>query len=144
MLTIKVKNSVKFPEITLQEDLEHIAERIIIPDIQAGIDNSFAINGGSLPPNEPETIKRKGHSRQLIDTGTLRRSFFWKTLSKNKVIVSVDGDRKDIGGYLQDGIIAKGKLKQYLFFGISKDAFDGAIKYMEKRIKELTSGGSER
>jgi hypothetical protein len=55
-------------------------------------------------------------------------------------MVSIDSGRKDIGGYLQDGIKTKRGLKQYIFFGISKDAYDGAIKYMQNKIKELTSG----
>ncbi len=141
MIQAKIINRINFPEIALQDDLEHIAKNIIIPDIVMGIDNGMAINGGSLPANDPKTIKRKGHGRQLIETGKLRSSFFYKLAGKNKVIISIKGDRKEIGGYLQvDGVSTLGGAKFYRFFGISKDAYDGAIKYIKDKIRELTSG----
>jgi len=140
MLKVTVRNNIKFPEIALQEDLEHIAQNIVITDLIKGIDLSAAISGGRLPNNEPETIKRKGSAKPLIETGQLRSSFFYRVKNKSTVVVSIDSGRKEIGGYLQDGIMTKHGLKQYLFFGISKDAFDGAMKYMEKKIKDLTSG----
>lgn len=140
MLKITVRNTIKFPEITLQEDLEKIAQNIIIPDIIRGIDNSMAISGGALPANEPATIIRKGHDRQLVETGLLRSSFYWKSQGKNKVKISINVVRKKIGGYLQDGIMTKKGLKQYLFFGISKDANDGAMRYIKNRIEGLISG----
>jgi len=140
MIQVKVINRIKFPEIALQEDLEHIAKNIIIPDMVRGIDNGMTIMGGALPSNDLATIKRKGHDRQLIETGELRSSFFHRTEGKNKVIVSLDSGRKKIGSYLQGGIETKYGIKQYIFFGISKDAFDMAITYMKQKIKELTSG----
>lgn len=36
------------------------------------IDNTYT------PPNSPETIKRKGSSHPLIDTGEMRRSISWE------------------------------------------------------------------
>jgi len=141
MLQAKVINKINFPDIALQKDLEHIAKNIIIPDMIRGIDMSMAIDGGSLPENEPATVKRKGFSKPLIETGKLRRDFFYKTSGKNKVIISIESERKEIGGHLQHGIKTKRGIKQYRFFGISRDAYTGAIKYMQNRIKELTSGG---
>lgn len=138
MIQTKVINRINFPEITLQKDLEHIAKNIIIPDIILGIDNGMAITGGSLPENEFGTIKRKGHSRQLIDSGKLRRDFYYRLSGKNKVVISIESERKKIGKYLQEGIKSKHGIKAYVFFGISKDAYMGAIKYMQRRIKELT------
>jgi hypothetical protein len=94
-----------------------------------------------LPENDPKTIKRKGHGRQLIETGTLRRSFFYKPQGKSKVIISIDAERKKIGGYLQnDGITTKHGKKYYRFFGISQYAFDTAMEYARKKIAEVTSG----
>jgi len=140
MIQAKIINRINFPELRLQEELEHIAKNIIIPDIIAGIDNGMAINGGALPHNEPQTIKRKGDSRPLIDTGTLRRSFFYRLSGKSKVIIKIENNRAKIGKYLQDGIMADGRLKQYRFFGISKDAYEAAIRYTKDKIKEYTSG----
>ena len=145
MLKIKVINRIDFSAVenmNLQKDLEKIAQNIIIPDIERGIDSGVAIVGGQLPHNEPATIKRKGHSRQLIETGKLKSSFFYKTSGKNKVIISISGNRKAIGGYLQDGIMTKSGSKQYVFFGISKDAEDGARDYMNKRISEVCKNAS--
>lgn len=142
MLQAKVVNKIKFPNVFLdQEDLVNLARGIIIPDIIRGIDNSKAIYGGGLPHNEPETIKRKGSNKPLIETGELRSSFTFKTSGKNKVIVFIDSGRSDIGGYLQKGIKTLTGIKQYLFFGISKDASDAAMRYLRNRIKEVTSGG---
>src|SRR3990167_4265376 len=141
MLQAKIINKINFPEISLQSTLEEIAQKIIIPDMQAGIHGRMAINEGSLPKNEKATIKRKGDDRPLIETGKLMCSFFFKPSGKNRVIISIKGDRKEIGGYLQnDGIKTKSKIKFYRFFGISKDAADKAIAYAKKKIEELTSG----
>jgi hypothetical protein len=173
LIKTKIINNINLPvEITLQKHLEHIAKKIIIPDIEQGIDTGHAIVGGMLPHNEPATAMRKAGNyvgrlykqtgekrknfvslesrnlvplssgRPLIDTGKLRKSFFWKTLDKTRVLISIEGDRKAIGGYLQEGIDTDHGIKQYQFFGISKNAYDRAIKYMaEKLKKELTSGG---
>ena len=141
MLKTEIVNKINFPEIALQEDLERIAKDIIIPDIIAGIDNGMAITGGALPENELSTIKRKGHDRQLIDTGELRSSFFYRTVGKNKVIITIQSGRKKIGGHLQGGIKTLRGIKQYKFFGISLDAHDGAMQYIRNKIKELTRGG---
>ena len=141
MIQAKIINRINFPEISLQSTLTEIAQRIIIPDIWKGIHSSVAINGGSLPANEPETKKRKGSDRPLIDTGKLLGSFFHKLSGNNRVIISIKGDRLEIGGYLQnDGIKTKSALKFYRFFGISANAHDRAIAYAKKKIKNLANG----
>lgn len=137
MIQAKIINRINFPKFTFQKDLEFIAKDIIIPLIIKGIDDGASIDGGRLPENEPKTIKRKGDNRQLIETGKLRSSFSYRTSGKNKVIISIKGDRKEIGGYLQiDGIKTKTSLKFYRFFGISQDAYRAAIEYIKDRIKE--------
>lgn len=141
MLRIEIKKSMNFPKISLQEDLENIAKDIIVPDMEMRIDNGASITGGMLPRNDAKTIKRKGgRDTPLIDTGKLRRSFFFKQYGKSKVVITLDDDRKKIGSYLQSGIETKRGLKQYLFFGISNAASSSAMRYMRNRIKELTSG----
>src|SRR3990167_4274216 len=140
MIQAKIINKINFPKIALQEDLERIAKDIILPDIIAGIDNSMAISGGSLPANEPKTIRRKMSNKQLVETGTLRSSFFYKPAGKNKVVISISSIRKKIGGPLPRGIETKKGIKQYRFFGISRDAHDSAMVYMRNRIAELTRG----
>lgn len=125
----------------MQEDLQVIAKNIIIPDIIRGINSRMAINGGSLPANDPATIKRKGSDSPLIDTGELRSSFFFKNSGKNKVAIMIDSGRSKIGSYLQAGIKTNKGIKRYIFFGISRDASDEAMKYARNRVKEITKGG---
>jgi ABC-type tungstate transport system permease subunit len=137
MVKFTIKSNIKFPNIKLQDILLEIAERIIIPDMQRGIDERAAIDGGMLPANDPKTVKRKGHDRPLIDTGSLRAAFVAQRRGKGKVLITLADNRKDIGGFLQiEGIRTKKGTKFYNFFGISKDAEDAAIAYMEKKIDE--------
>ena len=138
MLIAKVVNRINFPQINLQSTLEEIAERIIIQDIKDGIGTGRAITGGTLPENDPKTVKRKGHSRQLIDTGELKESFSYKPIGKNKVVIFIDPGRRDIAGYLQnEGIKTLSGKKYYRFFGISVDAYHRAMAYAEAKINEL-------
>lgn len=144
MIQAKIINRINFPKIALQDDLEYIAKNIIIPDMIRGIDDSMAITGGPLPPNSPETIarkKKKGRGdKPLIDTGTLRRSFDYKTSGKSKVIVYIDDERMDAARGLQYGL----RTRRYNFFGISGYAYDTAIAYMKKKIGELIRGSKRK
>jgi hypothetical protein len=145
MLKVQVINRIDFPKITLQEDLEEIAENIIIHDIKTGIASRMAINGGSLPANDPKTSKRKGHDKPLIDTGELKESFSFKRVGKSKVVVYIDSGRSKIAGYLQnDGVKTNFGVKHYRFFGISNNAFDRAMQYANNKIREITSGNRSR
>lgn len=52
-----------------------IAKKIVIPDIAAGIHAKKAIDGGSLPDNEPATIRRKNKAtskRIFTQKGNIR------------------------------------------------------------------------
>lgn len=137
MVKLTFKTDFKAIKINFGDILLEIAERIIIPDIQQGIDAGMAIEGGALPANKAATIKRKGHNRQLIDTGTLRSSPVAKKTGQNKVHITLNDARQDIGGFLQiEGIRTRHGLKFYNFFGISRDAEDKAVAYMEAKIEK--------
>jgi len=129
-----------FPtEFITQEDLLEMAERIVIPDIQKGIHSGIAIDEGSLPMNDPKTIKRKGDNRPLIDTGTLLGAFIARNKGKGSVMVTIGPERLDIAGYLQiDGIKTNQGLKFYKFFGISKDAENLMIASARNKIDKVT------
>lgn len=43
-----------------------------------------AISDGVPPPNAPSTIRRKGSSKPLIDTGALRQSITWQLFKKGR------------------------------------------------------------
>lgn len=137
MIQAKIKSRIEFPRIALQGDLVKVAKNIIIPDIIRGINSRVSIMGGALPKNERATIKRKGHDNPLIDTRKLIKSFFYKSIGKNKVLVSIRGDRKEIAGFLQDGIRTRRGVKKYIFFGISKDAYGDSMNYMRRRVQAL-------
>jgi hypothetical protein len=139
MIQAKIINRINFPKVEMQGELEEIAQSIIVPDIVRGIHAGKAIIGGSLPSNEPATIKRKGGSRPLIDTGELVSSIYHKKQGKYKMVITIRSGRLAIGGYLQNDGVGK-KRKKYLFFGISKDANKRAINFMKDKIKELIRG----
>ena len=65
------------------EDLEQIAKEIGLV-LQDEIKQQ--ITRGQFVPNAPATIRRKGSSRPLIDTGNLRQSVHWG-------ITTRDGDK---------------------------------------------------
>jgi hypothetical protein len=139
MIQAQIVNKINFPKITLQSDLEYIANEIIIPDMQKRIKQRKAIDGGPLPENEPSTIARKGHSKQLQDTGTLLNSFEVYP-QKDMVKITVGAQRHDIGTYLQGGIRTNIGIKAYRFFGISVFAERKLMAYMKKRLGELIHG----
>jgi hypothetical protein len=135
----EIKSTIKFPdEYITQDDLMHVAEQIFIPMMQKGIDAGIDVEGNPFPPNAEATIKRKGHRMVLIETGRLRRSFWAKPSGKTIVHVKLEGDRIDIGGYLQlDGIRTKSGKNFYKFFGITDGMEMDAMDYAKKRIAEV-------
>lgn len=154
-------------EILTQDDLLRIAEQLFIPTLQRGIDNGVGVDGAPLPAPEPSSIainRQKTQSRiftksgnirasaiakigkvglegmgkkVLIDTGKLRRAFWSKKAGKNSVVVTIEGDRLDIGKALQiDGVRTKHGKKFYKFFGISDGMEISAKDYLKTRIAQ--------
>ena len=141
MTTMTVKNSVKFPEFTFQEDLSYIAERIFIPVMQQNIEDQISIDGSSFPDLDPKTIARKQKNGQgdktLIATRDLIKSFYSAVISPKTVIVALKFNRSAIGGYLQiTGIRTKQGPKFFNFFGINTQMENNAVAYMKQRIKQ--------
>lgn len=64
-------------------DMEQIAKEIGV-ELQGAIYEQ--IDSGHFVPNAPATIRRKGSSRPLIDTGNLRQSVHWGLTTR-------DGDK---------------------------------------------------
>jgi hypothetical protein len=138
MINFTVKHGLKAPkELLIIDDLKFIAERIFIPEMAGNIQQGTAITGGPLPANEAATIKRKKGNRPLIETGRLHRSFTAVPKGKDAVKLTLTGDRKTIGKYLQiDGIKSKSGLKFYKFFGINDSMEKAAVAHCEKIIKQ--------
>lgn len=134
-----IMDKLKLPKVNFQRELNEIAEKIVIPDMQAGIHSNKDIDGNPFPPNEPKTVKRKGHNRVLIgEERKLVKSFLSEEAGKYRVRVRLDSERADVGRYLQlDGIRSNtGGLKTYPFFGIRKSTEKEAVSYMEEPIKK--------
>lgn len=142
MINVEIKNNIKFPEFALQTDLMHIAQKIVIPWLQAGIESGVDLLGGAFPPNDPKTIKAKGHSQVLIGKERkLRRSFQASNVGKNTVMINLTSDRAKIGYYLQDGIRTKHGTQNYNFFGINNDMEDLAMNYLNEKVNEKIDAG---
>lgn len=137
MINLSIKSNVKIPDINLLPELEFIAKRIVIPELAANIQAGVDVQQKPYPPLAPSTIKRKGHARPLVETGKLHRSFV-SFSGQNHVVVTLNSERKQIGGYLQlDGIRTKMGKRFFNFFGVSSIMEIKALKYMEKRIRTL-------
>lgn len=136
MINIEIKDTIKFPDtIATQKHLSHIADRIIIPMIQEGIDKRTDVEGNTFPKLSPVTIAMKGNDRPLIETGRLRRSFYSKEQGKNAVIVTLTSDRKDIGKKLQiEGVDSRSGVKFFKFFGITDGMEQNAMDYMQSIV----------
>lgn len=101
---------------------------------------------GDIRAGVPQLVEKTGltsfgSARPLIDTGKLRASFIAKKAGKNKVIITLKGDRKKIGEYLQlDGVQTKKGPKFYRFFGISEPMRSAAIDFIKEKIAALCRG----
>lgn len=139
MLEAYGKGSIDFPEeIISQDDLAYLAERVFIPLLQKGIDLRTDIDGNSFPALEASTIKAKGHDRPLIETGKLRISFISNAKGKNSVVITLKGNRYDIGKYLQiDGVRSRHGTKYFRFFGITEGMQHNAEEYLLAKIDKV-------
>lgn len=137
MIHAEFRSNIKMPKIDFSDWLLESAEKIVIPDIQAGIHGRKAIDGGSLPSNKSATVKAKGHDKPLIGKEReLIRAFKFKTVGTNKVKIYINEKRDKIAGYLQDeGIKTKEGRKYYKFFGLSKDAVNNIERFLSDKIR---------
>lgn len=144
MINVEIKGEINFPDITLQDELSEIADKIFIPILQGNIQLEQDLREEPYPPLSPNTIaqkKRKNLSEKILTaTGKLRRSFFSYKRGEKSVVITLHADRKEIGDILQNqGVRSKVYGKRYFnFFGISesmeKEALDFARDELEKKI----------
>lgn len=144
-MTTKIKTRLNFPKFDFQEHVEYIAEKIVIPGIEGGINRGVALDGGGFPKLEASTIRMKGHSRPLINTSKLRNGIFWKKaggIGSSGVLITIKEDRKDIGGYLQvEGVRSRSGRKHFNFFGINSKMEALARAYMKRVINKAIANG---
>ena len=140
MINAKIKNNVRLPKfVNLSKELAHIANRIIVPDIQSHIDKGQDITGKRYAPLASSTIRAKGgDSRKLIETGKLRSNYQVIT-GGNRVKIRPRASRRDVARYLQvEGVKSNtyGR-RRFHFFDVSLKAEQRGVKYFEEVIRRL-------
>ena len=135
MIKVTTKTKINFPSIDFTKDLIHVSKKIVVPLIKEGILTATDIEGNQFPRLRYATIKRKGHSRPLQETGKLLKSFRRKTLGKNRIAIQIVKKRKEIAKYLQVDGIGRAK-KRFKFMGVTEGMERDANKYMSKQINK--------
>ena len=119
----------------------NLAGQIIRKDHFQRLERGKGVKGTNMRALKPSTIKRKGSSKILVDTGKMRNLVI-KKANKNNQVVEISPGKKptrngvtnqEIGYYHQTGA---GHLPEREWFGISKQAEIDAIKMVEMRIEE--------
>ena len=75
----KIKVQWLISDMTVKEMVEDIANSMLI-NIKEGVNKQTDIWGRPFTPLKPQTIKRKGSSKALIDEGHMVDSVVWKWL----------------------------------------------------------------
>jgi hypothetical protein len=131
-----MKTNVNFPKVDLSEQLDYVAEKIVIPYMVEGLDFQVDIDGKPLPPLESATWKQKKGKKKLIETGKLHRSFLKRRKARHSVVINLRKERDEVGYILQEKGVGR-KKKRFKFFGIKKRAEIEAINYMRNEIERL-------
>tara|TARA_R100001163_G_scaffold53053_1_gene40425 strand:+ start:148 stop:594 length:447 start_codon:yes stop_codon:yes gene_type:complete len=140
---IKVEMNFDFSKIDLDLSKElNMAGQIIRKDHSKRLESGRGVNGSSMKALKPSTIKRKGSSQILVDTGSMKNLEIKEaTKNKQEVIIKPHTKKKrkgvndqQIGYYHQTG---QGHLPKREWFGISKEAQDKSEELMERRIIQV-------
>lgn len=126
----KVKRKLnEYPNIINVNDMQEYG-KIVISDITQHIRNQIEITDKKeLKRNAPSTIKRKGHSKSLIDKGLLvSKSTYSMNAQQHNVKITLKSIRRDIGQYVQE--------KGYYFWGISPAGRRVILKRYLKKVAE--------
>ena len=128
------------PDLDMTKQINEIAY-IISNDILAGMKGGKGVDGKPLPKNEVKTIKKKGHGKQLFDTGKLSKFYVKRATGSDnpKAQIVPPKDREDAVVGLVEGIETKRGKKVYNFWGISDEAEKKANEYIFLEIQRLLS-----
>jgi len=63
------------------------AANITIENIVEGVNKQTGIRGNLFQPLKPQTMRRKGSSKALIDTGSMLNSITWRWVGEDRVVV---------------------------------------------------------
>ena len=131
----------------LKDSLNKFAE-IVVKDITNGVKRGTQF-GASFKPNEPSTIKQKGHGQPLIgkDNTFTKKATYPKTkATKTKQEATID----IVSGAANIALINQtSKTHKREFYGISEKAIDSGIKSVTYDVKkwitkEITSMGYKK
>ncbi len=136
MIKCKITNTIKMPQLSLHQQLKPIADKIVIPLLRDNIEANWDIYGKCHPALEASTIKKKGHSHPLIDTGLLKDSFKSYQSRRDEVQVRVKSGRRKIAEYLQIKGVGR-KKKKFEFFGVTQGMERDALRFMSKAIARM-------
>jgi len=136
MIKATIKSDINLPKFNFQKQLLLVAQRIVIPMLAHNIDSNRDLEGKKFPELEPYTIRKKGHSKPLIETGELRRSFEYKRKGNASVIIYINDTRNAIAERLQiKGVESKRGRKFFNFFGITEGMHADIMDFMRAKIK---------
>lgn len=118
-----------------KKDLKQIAN-LVKDKITDNILNAKTYKGGNVAKLKPSTIRRKGNSRPLYETGKLSKSVIVKE-SGNSIFVQMakkkyagkDATTEEVAKYLNEGTP---KMVSRPFFGITKKDLDAFVKSVMK------------
>jgi len=137
MIKMDIDFKYKIPNLDLSDELVEVGKQFA-KDLKSLIDNQLDLNEVPYEPNAESTLKYKAKkglgSSVLIATGELRKSITSQKVSKNKVVVYIDGGRSLIGDILQNKGVRGGR--KFNFFGINTTMEEWATEFMNKRVAE--------
>jgi len=123
-------------EVTLTDyEIREISEKLK-ENIKTNIFYGKDYTGNTLPTLEASTIKRKGHSKPLYNTGELYRDISVRKIP-NGYEVFIQEPRKQVGYWLQTGLFGNNtKHKKFEFFGVTPRQADEAIRetFFKRRV----------
>ena len=141
-VTVEMNFDLKKIKLNLSKELNFVGQ-IIKKDHYQRLEKGKAVDGSGMQQLQPATIKRKGNSKILVDSGKMRHLNIVKATSKKQVVQVHPGRREkyknskvtmaDVGAYHQEG---RGTLPERIWFGISEDAEARALKLIEQRIEQ--------
>jgi len=145
-ITVTRNFNLKNINLDLHKEL-NTAGQIIRKDHFQRLEKGQGVSGSAMKSLSPKTVKAKGHSKILVDSGKMRNLVIDKA-TKAKQITEIHPGRSqtypnsnvtmsDVGAFHQEGA---GSLPKREWFGISKGAESDIMRMMEMKIdREIKS-----
>jgi len=136
-LKTTIRSKIRIPKLDFTSTLMEVGKKDMVIRLAKNIQQGVDLQGAAYPALAASTIKAKGHSDPLIETGALHGSWQVVKHAKNEVIIRIKAGRRKIAQYLQvDGIKTKTGRRRFNFFGVSTQMEKAGIRRMEKEIKK--------